>query len=83
MTFLDNAITWKKDFQHAISWKWTALKEFNSLGTKSVTVFFQESLLTYQIVPVSAEMKLTGKNTLVPKMPNMSKKWIIITSTND
>ena len=37
--------------------KWTALKELNSLATKSKIVFFKVPLLTYQIFPVSVEIK--------------------------
>ena len=37
----------KKALQSEISWKWTALKEFNSLATKSLSVLFKVSLLTY------------------------------------
>ena len=48
----------KKSFEVCISWKWTALKEFNSLATKSLSEFFKLSLLKYQIFAVSAKIKL-------------------------
>ena len=76
-----NVLTWRKAFQHAISWKWSALKEFNSLATKSLSVFFEASLLTYQFFPVSAKVKLSCRR--LSKYQICQKKWNIIMSNND
>ena len=35
-----NALALRKAMQAEISWKWTALTEFNALAIKSLTVFF-------------------------------------------
>ena len=70
-----NALTWKKALQPAIPWKWTALKEFNCLATKSLSAFFKVSLLTYQIFPVSATIKLNCRSvaTLFVRIKNLPK----------
>ena len=57
--------------------------EFNSLDTKSISVFFEVSLRTYQIFPLVSKQNKLQKCTLVFKVPNLPKKWIIITSNND
>ena len=71
----------KKGLQPAISWKWTALKEFNSLATKSLSVLFKSKItqcVFCQIFPVSAKIKLICRlthppSTLAVKIPNFPK----------
>ena len=57
--------------------------EFSSVGTKSLSMLFKVSLLTYQMFPVSTKLKVAEGSLLVVKIGNLPKQWIITTSSND